>query len=169
VATTGKVYKICGQNAAGASSKPAANVYAYQANPIATATSYGAGCTGPGGALLLTADNLPWSGRTFLATATGFGPVSIGLGVIGVATASLPLPLLLPQGGAGCTLLNTADVLVTLLPTAGSAQVALPISAGTALAGATLNFQVAEMEFDLAFNWLGLFSTNGITISVGAL
>ena len=46
---------------------------------------------------------------------------------------------------------------------------ALPIGAGTALAGASLNFQVAEMQFDLAFNWIGLFSTNGITISVGAL
>lgn len=170
VASTGKVYKICGQNAAGSSSKPTYNVYSYQANPIATATSYGAGCTGPGGALLLTADNLPWTGRTFSATATGFGPISLGLGVIGIATQSLPLPLLLPGvGGVGCDLLNTADVLLTLVPSGGSAQVSLPISAGTALAGASLHFQVAEMQFDLSFNWIGLYTTNGITIGVGAL
>ncbi|MFM9914324.1 MAG: kelch repeat-containing protein, partial [Rhizobacter sp.] len=36
VASTGKVYKVCGQNAAGSSSKPIYNVYSYQANPIAT-------------------------------------------------------------------------------------------------------------------------------------
>ena len=169
VPATGKVYKVCGQNAAGSSSKPIYNVYTYQANPVAGTASYGAGCTGPGGALSLTADNRPWTGRTFSATAGTLGPTSFGLGVVGTTQTSLPLVAVLPQGGLGCDLLATPDVVVTLLPIAGQVQIQLPLPNTPTLAGATLNFQVTELQFDLFGNIAGLFSTNGLAITVGAL
>ncbi len=169
IPATGKIYKACGQDPTKSGSRPTNNVYAYQASTVAAAVAYGAGCVGSGGPLALAAGNLPWTGRTFTCTATGFGPLSLGLGVLGVSQSAIPLPALLPQGGAGCNLLNSADALVTLVPTAGQAQIALPIAASTALAGATLNFQAAELQFDLSLNWIGLFSSNGIAITVGAL
>lgn len=51
-------------------------------------------------------------------------------------------------------------------PDARRAQVSLPIGAAPSLAGATLHFQVAEMQF-AASQWIVLFSTNGVSISVG--
>lgn len=169
IPATGMVYKACGQDPTKSGSRPTNNVYAYQANPIATATNYGAGCAGGGGTLLLTADGRPWTNRTFSATAAGFGPLSIGLGVIGINTTSLPLIAVLPQGGPGCNLLATPDLIVTLVPVAGSAQIALPIGNVPSLAGSVLHFQAAELALDLSLNVTGLFSSNGVTINVGAL
>jgi hypothetical protein len=169
IPATGRIYKACGQDPTKSGSRPTNNVYTYQANPIATATSYGAGCTGSGGALTLAADGLPWTNRTFSATATGFGPLSLGLGVIGINTTSLPLAAVLPQGGPGCNLLATPDLIVTLLPVAGSAQLTLPIGNTPSLAGSVLHFQAAELALDPSFSITGLFSSNGVTINVGAL
>jgi Galactose oxidase, central domain len=171
IPATGMVYKACGQDPTKSGSRPTNNVYAYQANPIATATNYGAGCVGGGApaTLTLTADDRPWTSRTFAATATGFGPLSLGLGVIGINTTSLPLIAVLPQGGLGCDLLATPDLVVTLVPTAGSAQIQLPIGNVPSLAGSVLHFQAAELALDLSFNVTGLFSSNGVTINVGAL
>lgn len=169
IPSAGKIYKACGQDPTKSGSKPTNNVYAYQATPVAAATTYGTGCAGSVAPLTLTANNLPWTGRTFACTASGFGPLSLGLGILGVAQSAIPLAALLPQGGLGCDLLNTADAIVTLVPTAGQAQLTLPVAASTALAGATLNFQAAELQFDPSLNWVGLFSSNGIAITVGAL
>tara|TARA_R110002073_G_scaffold335998_1_gene529803 strand:+ start:262 stop:363 length:102 start_codon:yes stop_codon:yes gene_type:complete len=32
-----------------------------------------------------------------------------------------------------------------------------------------LNLQVAELAFDIGGTWVGLFTSNGVTITVGAL
>lgn len=170
VAATGKVYKVCGQNAAGTSSKPVYNVYEYQANPIAATATYGAGCTGPGGALTLTSNGRPWTNRTWSGSCSTLGPLSLSLGVWGVAQASTPLNLVFPFAGAGCDLLNTADQLIGPgVPLGGTVDVSLPIPDAPALAGFQLNVQVAELQFDLAFNWVGLFTSNGLTLTLGAL
>lgn len=170
VAATGKVYKACGQDPTKSGSRPINNVYEYQANPIATATSYGAGCTGPGGALTLASNGLPWTDRTWTGTCTTLGPVSLALGVWGVAQASTPLNLVFPFAGSGCNLLNTADQLLGPdVPVAGAVTLALPVPNTPALAGYQLHAQVAELQFDLAFNWIGLFTSNGLTLTIGAL
>lgn len=168
VPALGKVYKVGGQNPAGVGT--ITGTCEYQANPIAAATSYGAGCAGPGGTLALASNNLPWTTRTWTGTCTGLGPTSLSLGVWGVATSSLPLAAVLPIAGPGCTLLNTADQLLGPdVPVAGAVTLSLPIPGSTALAGYTLHAQVAELEFDLAFNWVGLFTSNGVTLAIGAL
>lgn len=170
VASTGKVYKICGQNAAGSSSKPTYNVYEYQANPIAAATSYGAGCTSPVGPLNLASNGLPWTGRNWTGTCTTIGPVSLTLAVWGTTATSVPLNPILPVAPVGCNLLNSADALLGPdVPVAGAVTVTLPVPNTPALAGYQLQVQVAELAFDLAFNWIGLYTSNGITLSLGAL
>lgn len=169
IPATGKVYKACGQDPTKSGSRPTNNVYAYQATPIASTTSYGAGCTGPGGALTLVANNRPWTGRTFTATGSGIGPTSLGLGVIGFGATSLPLIAVLPYAGLGCDLLTNLDFTAGLLPFAGQVQVALPLPQTASLAGATLYFQVAELQFDLLGDIVGLFTTNGVSATIGAL
>lgn len=169
VATTGKVYKICGQNAAGSSSKPIYNVYQYQANPVANTVSYGTSCAGVGGPMVLTADNAPWTGRTFSATSTGFGPLSLGLGVIGASPIAIPMIAVLPVGVLGCDALANPDLLVALLPVAGSAQITFPLPNTPALGGLPLYFQAAELGFDLLGNITSLSGSNGLTATIGAM
>ncbi len=176
IAATGKVYKACGQNAAGSSSNPTYNVYQYQANPVASTMPYGTGCTGPGGVLSLVADNDPWTTRTFQCTGTGFGPSSLGISIVGltqVLPGVLPVNTLpVPGGGAGCDLLATLDIIDTLLPIAGQATYYLPIGDALldpSLPGLPFFVQFAELEFTPFPAWTGTYSTNGLSCVVGSL
>lgn len=169
VAATGKVYKACGQNPNGTGSKPAYNVYAYQANPVAEAPSYGAGCTGSAGPLALVANSLPWTTRTFQATASGLPAGSLAFGAIGFVAASTPLSLLHPLGGVGCDLLVTPDVSLLLLPTGGTAVMNLGMPTDPVFAGIVLNTQVLCLEFNAAFQMTAITSTNGLAVRIGAL
>lgn len=170
LAATGKVYKAGGQDPTKSGSRPLNNVYQYQADPVATATSYGAGCAGPGGTLSLTANGLPWTNRTWTGTCTTTGPTSLTLAVWGATTSSLPLAAVLPIAGPGCLLLNSADALLGPdVPVGGAVTVALPVPNNPALAGFQLHVQVAELAFDPTFQWTGLFTSNGITLGLGVL
>ena len=170
VASTGKVYKVCGQNPVASGSKPAFNVYQYQASTLASATPYGAGCSGPGGALALTTNSTPWTGRTWTASCSTLAPTSFGLLVWGLGTQSLPLGLVLPGvGGVGCDLLNTAESLLgPEFPIAGTLGVSLAVPPTPTLSGAQLHLQVAELEFTF-LGLTGVWTSNGISITVGAL
>ncbi len=170
IPATGKVYKACGQNAAGSSSNPTYNVYAYQASPVASAVAYGSGCTGPGGLVTLSSNDLPWTGRTWTATCSNLGPVSLTVTMWGTTTASVPLSLLFPFAPVGCDLLQSNDFLFGPdLPVGGQTTVTLGVPNDPTLAGFALNAQVAELEFDLSFQWIGLYASNGITVTIGAL
>ncbi|MFO1030012.1 MAG: kelch repeat-containing protein [Planctomycetota bacterium] len=170
LASTGKVYKVCGQNAAGSSSKPTYNVYAYQANPVADAVAYGNGCTGPGGLLSLTADNLPWTGRNFDVTVTGLGVGSLPVWVVGFTQWNFALNSLLPEGLPGCEALTSPDVQAFLpFATGAPLQLSLPIPPTASLAGAPFFMQVADATLDPFFTLISLASTNGLAGTVGAL
>jgi hypothetical protein len=167
---TGKVYKACGQDPTKSGSRPTYNIYQYQAAVTASATAYGAGCSGPGGPLALASNDRPWTNRTWTGTCSNLGPTSLALTVFGVGQQQIPLVALLPIAGPGCELLNTADVLVgPALPAGGAAAVMLSVPNNPALSGFTLNVQVAELQFDLTGNWTGLFTSNGLQLIVGAL
>lgn len=170
IPATGRIYKACGQDPTKSGSKPTYSVYAYQASTLAAATTVGAGCTGPGGQLTLTANGAPWTGRTWTATCTNLGPLSLAMQLWGFNAAAFPLSVVFPIAPLGCDLLNTADLLLGPDPVVGGqTTVSLPIPSSPSLAGATLHVQIAEMELDLAFNWVGLYTSNGIGLTVGAL
>ena len=141
----------------------------YQANPVAATASYGTGCSGTGGVLTLTGDNLPWTTRTFHATCTGLANGSIAFGAIGLSTSATPLSLLHPAGGAGCDLLATPHVTVLLLPVAGSATISIGMPADTVFAGAVLRAQMIDIELDALLNITTITSSNGLAITNGAL
>lgn len=170
VAATGKIYKSGGQDPTKSGSRPTYNAYEYQATTLATATAYGAGCAGPGGVLSLTADNAPWTGRTWSGTCANVGPTSLALTILGTATTAVPLSAILPIAGAGCSLLNTAELLVgPALPAAGQVQTSLPLPNDSALAAVMLYVQVADLQFNGGGQWVGLFTSNGLSLTIGAL
>lgn len=168
IPSLGKTFKASGQALNGTT--PGTNTYEFQSDVVASATAYGTGCSGPGGALTLTSDSLPWTERTWSATCTNLGAGSFAIAAWGINQAALPLQSVLPIAGAGCLLLNDASLVSgPFVPVAGSTTVQLPIPANLTLSGAVLNLQVAELSFDITFNWIGLHTSNGVEITVGAL
>lgn len=178
VPATGKVYKVCGQNAAATGSRPTANVYEYQASPVAKADAYGSGCTGPGGLLSLSVNMLPWTTRTFEVQANNLGPISFGLVILSfsqVGPGVFPLTNLtgfLPGPGIGCDLLiGSLDITAFTAPFPGARQVwQLPLSDITVdptLPG--LDFFVQVLELDFSSGWIGTFATNGLWCEIGAI
>jgi hypothetical protein len=173
VPATGKVYKVCGQNVAGASSNPFYNVYEYQANPVASVTPYGVGCTGPGGPLSLTAD-APWTERSFTATATGLGPLSFGFAIVSLGQLNPGVPLValpLPGPGAGCELgVASLDITAGLIPVAGTAVFTLSMPSAQVdptLPGLLFYTQIAELDFSAG--WVGTYATNSVACVIGSL
>ncbi|MBL8724335.1 MAG: hypothetical protein JNK49_09825 [Planctomycetes bacterium] len=135
----------------------------------ALATPYGAGCTGPGGPLSLTAAPLPWIGATSVLRATGFGPNSLGLAVVGIAPVNIPLATIpgFENAGPTCVGLASPDVLLYfLIPNAGEVTWDFPIPNTPSLAGAVVFNQGVELEFGLSgYSFVG--STNGLQFTVG--
>lgn len=177
VPATGKVYKICGQNAAATGSRPTLNVYEYQASPIAKADAYGAGCAGPGGTTSLTG-TLPWTARQFVMQANNLGPLSFGLVMISftqVAPGVIPLTNLtgiLPGPGVGCDfLIGSLDITDLTTPFGSGTQtftLNLPdISIDPTLPGADFFVQILELDFSAG--WIATYSTNGLACEAGAI
>lgn len=135
----------------------------------ATATSYGAACSSTAGLLDLTAATLPWLGAVFRTTTTGIAPGSIGLGVTGFASLSIPLPTLLVEGQPGCTLLVSPDITLLLTPGPGTASSALPIANSAALLGGQFFQQTIPLEFDLAGAIAAVRGSNGLSLVIGTL
>jgi len=135
--------------------------------PAAVAAA-GAGCSGSGGANVLAATALPWTGATFRSIATGMPANGIALAVTGFAPAAVPLAAILPQGLPGCSLLATPDLLDAAVPIGGSIAPALAIPNATALAGTVLHLQVAALELGATGAIVALTSTNALVLTIGA-
>ncbi|MCA8975056.1 MAG: hypothetical protein KDC98_10060 [Planctomycetes bacterium] len=135
----------------------------------AGARPYGNGCTGSAGPVALTAVTMPWVGTTFTARGTGMPAVSLALGVWGNAQASVPLNTLLPQALAGCDLLATPDLLLTLTPAGGTvtSQWAIPLSAS--ILGGMVWHQLAVLEFGAGGAITAVTSSNGLELTIGGI
>lgn len=127
----------------------------------ATVTSAG-GC----GAITVAADAPAWTGATFSTRVTGLPTSSLLLVVRGFSATNVPLPTILPQGTAGCTLRTSPDAVDLLLPTSGVARATLAIPADPALAGVTLHEQWLTLTFANGAI-AGLDASNALTAVVG--
>lgn len=136
--------------------------------PASTVVS-GAGCAGAGGFNVLLALTRPWIGSTFRARATGLAPTSLALGVLGFGPAAVPLPAILPQGVAGCSLLATPDLVDLWFVAAGAAATQLSIPNVAAFVGQVVHHQVLAVELDASSNIVALTSTNALRMTFGAL
>lgn len=133
----------------------------------ASTLPHGAGCIGSGGANVLVATTLPWTGSTFRSAASGMPANGLAVGVIGFQTLSIPLASVLPQGVAGCTLLVSPDLLDSYVPTAGSVQTSVPIPNVAALVSTVFHQQVVPVEID-PLGIAALTSTNALTLTIGS-
>jgi hypothetical protein len=127
----------------------------------------GAGCIGSGGLNVLTATSLPWTGSTFTSLATGMPSNSLARGLLGLSMTSVSLSAILPQGGAGCTLLVSPDHLDLLLPTGGTVQLQFAIANTVVLAGQIFHQQIVPVELDVQGSITALTSTNRLTMTIG--
>ncbi|HEX6812641.1 MAG TPA: hypothetical protein VF384_13525, partial [Planctomycetota bacterium] len=134
----------------------------------ATAVSYGAGCTGSGGPNVLAATSLPWIGSTFRSAATGMPSSALALGVFGFSTITTPMPSILPQGVAGCTLHVSTDLLELYVPAAGIMQTQLAIPNTVAIVGVVLHQQVVPIELSGTGSITALTGTNALTLTIGS-
>lgn len=128
----------------------------------------GAGCAGSAGPNELTATNLPWTGSTFRATATGMPGSSFAVSLFGLTATATPLSTLLPQGVAGCTLHVSTESIRLLVPLSGSVNTELPIPNSVAFAGVVLRHQVVAAELDPQLMITAVTSTNALALTVGS-
>lgn len=134
----------------------------------AAAQSVATACAGPAGPVTLTADGLPWTGSTFVTTATGFATGSLGAAIIGLTPQSLPLTALHPAGLPGCDLLATTDSVQLVVPAGGRAQNSLTIPNDPVLAGLALAHQFVQGEVDALGALTSLSSSNALALVIGA-
>lgn len=134
----------------------------------AAAVAAGNGCTGSGGANVLTATELPWIGGEYLATATGMPANGLALDVLGLTPVSVPLASILQQGAPGCLLLTAPDLLDAHLPLGGVVSTRRAIPASPTLVGQTLYQQVVALELDISGAILSVTGTNRLALTVGS-
>lgn len=155
----GKVYLWGGQNPAGVGAS-LTEVKEYQANPIAAATSFGAGCN----SMTMTASTAPWAGRTFELSVNGLQAGSLVGGFFGFVPHAAPIPLT-PVPFPGCATLLIQEVATFPLTNVGGvATFALPISDDPGVLGLSPYFHAVQVE--AGFN---LSSSNALQLTLGAL
>jgi hypothetical protein len=115
----------------------------------------------------LRATSLPWLGGTFRSLATGLPANALALEIRGLSTTSLPLPAVLPQGVAGCTLQVTPDLLGLVVPSQGTASTAFNIPNSLGLVGVVLHQQIAPLEFSAGGNLTAVTSSNALRLLLG--
>ena len=163
----GKTYFWSGQNVPFAGDANLSFVKQYQADPVASTSSFGAGCTGQSGNLLtLSSNSAPWTGRTWTGTCTGMNDPSIAVTIWGFSSAQ-DTPLGGLFGAAPSCLLHVPlDVLSAgLVFGSTSFDVALPLALEPALGGTQLFLQIGEVDF--AVDNLG--TSNGLALTIGSL
>jgi hypothetical protein len=133
----------------------------------AVATPLGTACAGSAGTVTLTAETLPWTGTTFRTLATGFPANSLGLLAAGVATTNIPLANLVPQGLPGCALFVQPLVLLTVLPSGGSATSTLVLPNSAAVAGFVMHQQMVVVELGGSTGLSAFSSSNALSLTVG--
>lgn len=140
----------------------------YQTTSLPAVVPYGTGCAGQGGTLNLVSTTSPWAGDVWVAECSNLGPTSLAMEIWGVSQALLPLNAVLSIAPLGCNLLNSADLLLgPSIPVAGVATVQFALPNSAAIAGAVVQLQVADLELDVSGNWVGLYTSNGLTATVG--
>jgi hypothetical protein len=165
VPALGKVYKVGGQNPSGTGT--ITGTCEYQAAPLASAVTYGSGCSGSAGPVALASvfpNDRPWIGRSFEFAATGIASGALALGVAGFSQIQIPLAAIGPAGLPGCDFLTSLDQTFALPSAFGTASAAFPIPNGTFLAGGAVNLQVLQIELAPA---LAISSSNGLVATLG--
>lgn len=136
--------------------------------PASVATISTSPCPSSGGSNTYAADNLPWLGSTFQATATGLPQFAFLAVVTGFSALPAPFPLSIafPTAPAGCLLYPSVDVFeLTVSP--GSLVTTLSLPNSPALAGAQVFRQVVALEVDATLQFVEVTATNALQLTLG--
>ncbi|MCA8965908.1 MAG: hypothetical protein KDC48_13570 [Planctomycetes bacterium] len=149
------------------------DTWEYQTNDLPLATSYGAGCAGGGGVVTLAADNQPWLGETYTATASNLAAGGLAFVVVGFSNSAwtggaLPVPLMMlnPGAGIGCDLLASPDAVTLQFPVGGQVVTSMNLPNNPAFAGIDLFQQVLQLE--LVGANAAISASNGVAVTLGA-
>jgi len=132
---------------------------------IAQATA--SSCTGPNQSAWLSSTAWPLLGGECRSAAGGLPPSAFAVGVFGASVPSLPLAVLLPFADAGCDLHVSADVVVAVASTTGTARFQFPVPVAPALVGLGLAQQVVVLGLQPA-GIVSASSTNSLAFVVGS-
>lgn len=127
-------------------------------------TVFGSGCVGGAGPVTLLADNLPWVGGTFRATATGMTANSLAVQAFGVQPTIAPLP----GGAPGCSLYLAPVFVDVFVPAGGLARAAFAVPNQPVLIGQQLRQQVVGIELSPT-GIVQLTGSNALDLTIGAL
>lgn len=150
-----------------AGGQPSAHLARWVGPCPAVVVAVGSGCTGAGGANVLTAATTPWVGAPFVSEVAGLAANGLGVGVLGFAAPAVPLSVVTPLGLPGCDLETTADVLSLLVPVAGRAVITLAIPNTPAVVGLTFREQVVAIELS-ATAITAFTSSNALAALIGS-
>ncbi len=138
-------------------------------NCPASATAFGVGCPGSGGANILAPMVLPFLGDAYLGRGTELPANAFVASLIGFQALSVPLALVLPQAQAGCLLRVQASSYDLFVTHTGSAEVSLAIPSSAAVLGQTFLNQLVPIEVDALGNIMNATVTNALSLVIGAL
>jgi hypothetical protein len=129
----------------------------------AAAATFGVGCTGSAGPVALQATNLPWTGGTFRAAATGLPPLALAVHAVGTPLPATPLPL----ATSNCWWF-VAPILLDLVAPAGSTAVAtFAVPRTASLVGQLVHTQLVVVERDATLALQRLTSSNALQLTIG--
>tara|TARA_R110002072_G_scaffold302499_1_gene485935 strand:+ start:109625 stop:112060 length:2436 start_codon:yes stop_codon:yes gene_type:complete len=130
----------------------------------ATATVFGAGCTGSNGPMTLEPLSKPWLGTTLRSRATGFTQVSFAVHLVGTNPTVLPLP----GGAPGCFQLLNPALFELHAPNMGEVVTSFAVPNVVALVGQSFRTQLVGLEFDALLALTGITSTNALDLTIGS-
>lgn len=147
------------------------NLLVYNGTSVsASASTYGAGCTGSAGVPALAPLNNPQFGTNFqlsgsyLPPAPGLALLAIGFSNTVSGLGPLPLDLSVFGFGVGCDLWDSADALTAIGTSGGSATASLAVPNNPALTGFQLFFQLGSLDAGATG---GIAMSNGVAATLG--
>jgi hypothetical protein len=151
-----------------ANGAPASAVSLLSSSCPANASSYGTGCVGSAGAIVLSPLQWPLLGGVLRARTTGLTANSLSVGVFGFSQISVPLSSGHPLGLPGCDVLVADEILIDFMVGGGVVESSIAIPTDSYLVGATFHHQVVPVELDGSGSIQALTSSNGLTLTIGA-
>ncbi len=115
----------------------------------------------------LATASAPWLGTNYQAFAGPFSPTSLALEVYGFAGIALPLPPILSEAEAGCTLFATPDVSAGLVPVGGFVTTGFVVPLDPGLIGTVLHQQMLELQFGPGGAIAAVRTSNGLVLTLG--
>ena len=144
-------------------SNPYAETWLFTDVNAATATSYGAGCTGAAGPISLQVVQRPVVQTNLTIFVANVNPFALPVMVVGLTPVSIGIGGVFGAGPT-CFLRTTMDIIEVLPP---SSTWSLPIPNNPALLGFAIHNQAAQFTYDAGTNTYATSLSNAVRSTVG--